>query len=211
MAKARKAPALTKVAQKDSDEARADALFRYALGNRIVKARERQGLSQAKLAQTAGLSRTVLNGYEKGNTTPGARQLEKLCTALEISPSELIYGPTAAAKGSPVPHHKDASVEDVASLATLFAALAQHEREVVITVLRGLFVEKHGVEALRNIELLTPGLASMLSGKTMAVVEKSLLDKPLTPEMKAAIAAMGETPPETLGDTPSPGAAKKRR
>jgi transcriptional regulator with XRE-family HTH domain len=200
-------------ARQEKDAARADELFRFALSNRIVRARERLGLSQAKLAEAANLSRTVLNGYEKGNTTPGARQIEKLCTALNISPSELIYGSDAAAigQGTPAPYRKDASMEEIIYALALFCPLAPSERHAVTTVLRGLFVDKHGADSLKKLGLLAPGIASIITPDIAATLEKQLGDKPLSPQLKTAFRALNEPAPKSLWETPGSKPAKKRR
>jgi transcriptional regulator with XRE-family HTH domain len=44
-------------------------------------ARTRAGLSQAELARRAGVSRPVVNAYERGSREPGAEVLERLVAA----------------------------------------------------------------------------------------------------------------------------------
>ncbi len=208
MAKVKKKPARpTELTQQHptKGETPADVLFKLSLGSRIVKAREHMGLSQAKLAELAGLSRTVLNGYEKGNTTPGARQIQKLCGSLGISPTQLIYGKEVTdVEPEPPPYLGKAVVEDVGMIAVLFQTLTPGEKQMLQVLLRSLFVEKHGLDALNKLDVLAPGLAAHMLTAVPAV-EKQILSQPLSPELKAAlvVAGEGEPIPDTLGEFPS--------
>lgn len=70
------------------------------IGSRIRAAREAKGFSQTHLADYTkevdaarkGVHRTVLVGYEGGQTRPGAREIRILCEALSVTPNWLIYG-----------------------------------------------------------------------------------------------------------------------
>ncbi len=55
------------------------------LGERIKKLRKEAGISQEKLAELAGLDRTYINGVENGRRNISIINMEKICTALEIS------------------------------------------------------------------------------------------------------------------------------
>ena len=50
-------------------------------GTLIRAARQRRGLSQAELARRAGMPRSVVNAYERGNREPGADALRRLVRA----------------------------------------------------------------------------------------------------------------------------------
>jgi transcriptional regulator with XRE-family HTH domain len=71
-----------------------------AIGSRIRSAREARGLSQTAVSTRSktidpkgqGISRTVLVGYEAGNSKPGARELRLLSETLGVTPTWLIYG-----------------------------------------------------------------------------------------------------------------------
>ncbi len=56
----------------------------------LDEARRRTGLSQAELARRAGIPRSVLNAYERGNRQPGADALARILAAagfeLRIAP-----------------------------------------------------------------------------------------------------------------------------
>jgi transcriptional regulator with XRE-family HTH domain len=58
----------------------------------IRTARERAGLSVVELGRLTGISKTVLHGYERGRTRPGAREIRAISNALKVSPNWLIFG-----------------------------------------------------------------------------------------------------------------------
>lgn len=58
----------------------------------IKRAREGAKLSILELSARTGISKTVLHGYERGRTKPGARELKLLCEALKVSPNRLLFG-----------------------------------------------------------------------------------------------------------------------
>ena len=66
------------------------------IGNRIRSERRRKGLTQARLAEEAGLSRATLNGLEKGTVRElGFRKLEAVLGILGLE-----LAPTRARKGT---------------------------------------------------------------------------------------------------------------
>lgn len=54
------------------------------VGNRIKEIRNKQGLSQEKLALKANLDRTYIAGVENGKRNPSIKSLEKIINALNI-------------------------------------------------------------------------------------------------------------------------------
>lgn len=58
----------------------------------IRKAREARGLSFTDLSRLTGVSRTTLHDYESGRSKPGAKELLRLCEALEVTPNRLLLG-----------------------------------------------------------------------------------------------------------------------
>lgn len=50
-------------------------------GALIGEIRERSGLSQAELARRAGMTRSVVNAYERGQRQPGVDALTRLASA----------------------------------------------------------------------------------------------------------------------------------
>lgn len=59
------------------------------LGARLWQARVDSGLTQAELADKAGLAQRALSNYERGLTHPDAPTIERLAKALEIDPAWL--------------------------------------------------------------------------------------------------------------------------
>ena len=64
--------------------------MKYEIGTRIRKYRERRGLSQKELAQIIGVSNSRVSNWEQGINRPDADILAGICTALNVSPSELL-------------------------------------------------------------------------------------------------------------------------
>lgn len=58
----------------------------------LQSARVQANLSVIELSKLTGISKTVLHGYERGRTKPGAREIRLLSSALNISPNRLILG-----------------------------------------------------------------------------------------------------------------------
>ncbi len=56
----------------------------------ISKARAKQGLSQEKLADKAGLDRTYISGIERGLRNPSLKNIAKIADALKTTPSQLL-------------------------------------------------------------------------------------------------------------------------
>lgn len=60
------------------------------IGSAIKKIRTEKFVSQKKLSDITGISSTSLSQIEKGVKRPSARNLTKICAALEI-PETLVY------------------------------------------------------------------------------------------------------------------------
>ena len=65
---------------------------KMTFGERLKMLRERSGLTQGQLAAKAGISREVLNSYEKEVRTPRIEYLKKLADALDTDYNGLIGG-----------------------------------------------------------------------------------------------------------------------
>lgn len=63
-----------------------------AIAFQLQRSRIERGLSIVELSKQTGISKTVLHGYERGRTKPGAREIRLLCAALQVSPNRLILG-----------------------------------------------------------------------------------------------------------------------
>ena len=64
--------------------------MKYEIGTRIRKYREDRGLSQKELAQLIDVSNSRVSNWEQGINRPDADILAAICTALNVSPSELL-------------------------------------------------------------------------------------------------------------------------
>lgn len=63
-----------------------------ALPLELKSAREAKNLTFSDLSRATGISRTALHDYESGRSKPGARELVKLCEALQVTPNRLLLG-----------------------------------------------------------------------------------------------------------------------
>lgn len=64
--------------------------MRETFGVRLKKIRKQKRMTQAQLAQKAGISAVSINFYETGRLLPNVSTLEWICGALEISSAELL-------------------------------------------------------------------------------------------------------------------------
>ena len=60
--------------------------------NEIVKARKRIGWTQAKLAETLGVSQSAVSQWEQGKTLPDMLSAQKLALIFGVSIDELMWG-----------------------------------------------------------------------------------------------------------------------
>jgi transcriptional regulator with XRE-family HTH domain len=63
------------------------------IGLNITIIRERQGLSQEKLAELAGLHRAYIGQIERGEKNIGLRNLEKIAKGLNVTVQTLLDNP----------------------------------------------------------------------------------------------------------------------
>ncbi len=157
------------------------------VGQRIVEARGRRGLSQAALAMTADISRTVLNGYEKGRRLPGLDQARRLCDALKLDPNKLVYGETAPPEAQSASEMLSPEyLRNVLPKALLVIALAPSEQDAVAAILRALVDARIGraerIETERAIEVIAEQLAA-----NIPKFEETINAAVPTPDMKRLI------------------------
>lgn len=62
------------------------------LGNNIKTARKRLKITQKELATRLGIAEITIRKYENGDREPNLETIEKLATALEVTPYELLGG-----------------------------------------------------------------------------------------------------------------------
>jgi len=64
--------------------------LRQIFSTNLRRIRYKTGLSQENLAYDADINRTYVSKLEKGTSAPGLEIIEKLATALDIEPYELL-------------------------------------------------------------------------------------------------------------------------
>lgn len=57
---------------------------------KIQQYRKKKGISQAKLAELAGISAGSIGNYEGGHREPNLETIAKIAVVLEVEPSDLI-------------------------------------------------------------------------------------------------------------------------
>ncbi|ENR8888247.1 helix-turn-helix domain-containing protein [Citrobacter koseri] len=121
------------------------------LGQRIRQRRKQIGLSQNELSKTAGVSESSVSLWESDNTAPRGANLHKLASALQCSPTWLLFGDTDQTPEEPRPTDT-ASVlkEDEQELLRLYRALPESEQ---ITQIEGMKARVENFNRLFN-ELL---------------------------------------------------------
>lgn len=62
----------------------------YAIGNKLFELRKRRGLTQAEVAEKAGLSDRTYADIERGTANMRTETLLKICDALSITPDEIL-------------------------------------------------------------------------------------------------------------------------
>lgn len=58
--------------------------------DRFIQACRQKGIKQIQIADKTGLSRGLINDYIKGRSTPKSKNLYKIASILEVSPSWLM-------------------------------------------------------------------------------------------------------------------------
>ncbi len=114
------------------------------LGQNLVRARKRLGLTQSIVAEAMGLERSRYAHYEK-DTTPSADNLRKLATILGVTTDELLYSPEQLQQLAETPFSRDNLFS--------FGELRQEEKSLV---LRWRLLSNEAKETiLKNIETQT--------------------------------------------------------
>ena len=81
------------------------------IGNYIAQKRRAQNLTQEQLAEKLGVSNKTISKWENGKCMPDYSIIQKLCTALHVTLSELMDGEDAA--DSSVRVYDDAQILDL--------------------------------------------------------------------------------------------------
>ena len=64
--------------------------FEYALAQVLIEEREKAGLTQAKLAERAGLSSRAIQKYESGEAEPLLGSVFSICKGLNMSEEQFM-------------------------------------------------------------------------------------------------------------------------
>ncbi len=70
-------------------EHRETDVYAIVVGRVIASLREREGMTQAALAEQADLSQSMVSRLERGQTQPDAFTLKKIAEAFDMTPGEL--------------------------------------------------------------------------------------------------------------------------
>ena len=91
------------------------------VGNRLLSIRKRKGLTQAETAELANISDRTYAEIERGKTNMRVDSLVKICTALHVSPNDILFDDIESSEQSDL-------------LATL-NALPAREKETALSLL----------------------------------------------------------------------------
>ena len=69
-----------------------------AIGNRLLTIRKRMGLTQAEVAEAAGLSDRTYADIERGSVNMRTETLLRICRVLHITPDEILTAENTAAE-----------------------------------------------------------------------------------------------------------------
>jgi transcriptional regulator with XRE-family HTH domain len=64
--------------------------MRVSLAEKLYEIRQDRNLSQARLAEIAGVDRKTINRIENGHFSPALDTIVRLCVALGVNPSEFV-------------------------------------------------------------------------------------------------------------------------
>lgn len=171
------------------------------VGARIVAARKRRSKNQSDLAKATKLSRSVINGYEKGRHLPGARELALICDALTTSPNELLYGVADPFAGQASELKLDAATTKGVTAALMIHKLEQNERDAVLTLVRSLVEFRHGKQASEFLSEMGPVLIEQLK-HALPKLERDLAKSRAIPPMQSLIERMATTEKQAGGELP---------
>lgn len=82
----------------------------HAIGNKLLFIRKRSGLTQAEVAEAAGLSDRTYAEIERGNVNMRIETILRICEALRITPDEVLTedNPSLASKQDDLLHRLNA-------------------------------------------------------------------------------------------------------
>lgn len=99
------------------------------LGQRIKQRRKQIGLSQSDLSKAAGVSDSSVSLWESDNTAPRGANLHKLATALQCSPTWILFGDEDKSPGAPKSDNSISQLSaDEIELLDLYRALPESDQ-----------------------------------------------------------------------------------
>lgn len=106
-------------------------------GQRIRQRRKQIGLSQSGLSKAAGVSDSSISLWESDNTAPRGENLHKLATALQCSPTWILFGDEDKIPSEPQPVDTPHSLtDDEQEMLRLYRALPESEQKAQINDLK---------------------------------------------------------------------------
>ncbi len=149
------------------------------LAAELVQSRTKVGLSVSELHRRTGISRTVIQAYERGEYKPGAGELTRLCEALRVTPNRLLFGTEKPFKATTPLHdvfRLSSEEVRVPLLAVMLQMLTLDERDAVVTLVHSILEARHKEklqEAIVGLGLtaevlqaLVPSIETMVDAKT---------------------------------------------
>ncbi|WP_080206509.1 helix-turn-helix domain-containing protein [Salmonella enterica] len=105
------------------------------LGQRVRQRRKQLRLNQNQLSKAAGVSESSISLWESDNTAPRGANLHKLASALQCSPTWILFGDADQTPEEPRPI-ESALKEDERELLRLYRALPESEQTAQIAGMR---------------------------------------------------------------------------
>ncbi|WP_201471791.1 helix-turn-helix domain-containing protein [Escherichia coli] len=105
------------------------------LGQRVRQRRKQLRLNQNQLSKAAGVSESSISLWESDNTAPRGANLHKLASALQCSPTWILFGDVDKTPEEPRPI-ESALKEDERELLRLYRALPESEQTAQIAGMR---------------------------------------------------------------------------
>lgn len=102
-----------------------------AVGIRIRAARERQGLTQAALAERVGVTRSAVAQWETGRAGQVGGNLAQIASVLGVGVEHLLLGAGAATVIQELGHQESMSGDELALL-RLYRECAEDDRSVLL-------------------------------------------------------------------------------
>lgn len=134
------------------------------IAKRLRESRDRRKLTQAALAERAGLSRSAVVNYENEKAVPGGMELIKLARALNTTPNYLLSGSEEFRDSEKVEHFLAAGSpeEQIGKLGVFLQVLEPQTRKAISALIMEMVRERVSDEEfdklLHAVDMLLPRL-----------------------------------------------------